>query len=82
MDLELIKVFLCYFLNFCVFCLLLAADSLSDSEKLMILSDGFCNDIMLSAYSELGIPLDKPYRMGYITSSVRDFCYFTFLSIF
>ena len=36
----------------------------------MVLSDGFCNDILLSAYSDLGIPLDKPYRMGYVSSSV------------
>ena len=44
----------------------------------MILSDGFCNDIMLSAYSELGIPLDKPYKMGYVTPSVSDICFVTF----
>ena len=60
----------------------LVSPDLSDSTKLRILSDGFFNDILLSAYSELGIPLDKSYRMGYITSSVRYFLHFnTFISI-
>ena len=50
--------------------ILLDVIPLSDSEKLMVLSDGFCNDILLSAYSDLGIPLDQPYKMGYVTPSV------------
>lgn len=60
---------------------LLAISDLSDTTKLKLLSDGFFNDILLSAYSEIGIPLDKPYRMGYVSSSVSPI-YSYFLSYF
>ena len=50
-------------------------DLLSDSDMLTILSDGFINDLLLSVYSDIGLPLNKPYSSGYITPTV---CYWLF----
>ena len=47
--------------------------ALTDSKKLTAISDGFCNDLLLSTYADLGIPLDKPHNIGYITTSVSYF---------
>ena len=49
---------------------------LSISEKAMILSDGFCNDLLVSVYSDIGIPMDKPYTYGFTTPSVSRFSLF------
>ena len=43
---------------------------MSISEKAMILSDGFCNDLLVSVYSDIGMPMDKPYTYGFTTPSV------------
>ena len=49
---------------------------LSDSDMLTILSDGLLNDLLLSVYSDIGLPLNKPYSTGYITPTVSftEFC--------
>ena len=59
--------------------MLFLVNGLSDSDKLRVLSDGFFNDILLTTFSDLGIPLDKPYKLGYVTSSVSYFIYFPFI---
>ena len=47
--------------------------ALTDSKKLTAISDGFCNDLLLSTYSELGFPLDESHNIGYVTASVSYF---------
>ena len=35
-----------------------------------LVSDGLCNDLLLSVYEELGIPLSKPFTLGCVTPTV------------
>ena len=37
---------------------------------LSIIGDGLLNDLLLSVYAEIGMPLNKPYHFGYVTPTV------------
>ena len=40
---------------------------------LSIIGDGLINDLLLSVYAEIGMPLNKPYHLGYVTPTVSVF---------
>ena len=60
--------FLALFLHFMT--LILDIDLLSDSSMLSIIGDGLINDLLLSVYADIGMPLNKPYHLGYVTPTV------------
>ena len=35
-----------------------------------LVGDGLCNDLLLSVYDELGLPLSKPFTLGCVTPTV------------
>ena len=37
---------------------------------LAIIGDGLLNDLLLSVCAEIGMPLNKPYHVGYVTPTV------------
>ena len=43
---------------------------LSDASMLAIIGDGLLNDLLLSVCAEIGMPLNKPYHVGYVTPTV------------
>ena len=49
---------------------LITFSDLSDTEKLQILCDGLCNDMLLRAMSDLGMPVNKPQPIGYFPAKV------------
>ena len=57
--------------------LLLDSDLLSDSSMMRLVSDGLCNDLLLSVYEELGLSLAKPFSLGCVTPTVI-FCFISY----
>ena len=37
---------------------------------MQVVSDGLCNDLLLSVYDELGMSLSKPFTLGFTTPTV------------
>ena len=53
-----------------LFIFFLDANLLSDHSMMQVVGDGLCNDLLLSVYDELGMPLSKPFTLGFTTPTV------------